>query len=63
VRASYQPSSSAINIVPPREITAMTFSLLRAEENVPEGRRPSSLSIVGVNGTLRSCGSFACVAG
>ena len=52
-----------MKIVPPREITAMTFSLLRGEEKVPEKRRPSCWSIVRMNGTLRSSGAFACAAG
>src|SRR4249919_3760564 len=45
-------------MVPPREMTAMTFSVLRGEAKLPENRRPSCLSTVSVNGTLRSCGSF-----
>ncbi len=44
-------------IVPVRDTTAMTVLLARADENVPEKRRPSCLSIVSVNATLLSCGS------
>src|SRR5260221_14359933 len=40
-------------------MTAITVSLLRAEENVPEKRRPSCLSMVSVNAMLLSRGSFA----
>jgi hypothetical protein len=55
VRCEYRPVgiASAIKIAPPREMTAMTFSLLRANEKVLQKRRPSWLSIVRVNGTLR----------
>src|SRR5262249_15159452 len=35
----------------------MIFSLVRGEENVPEKRRPSCLSMVTVKGTLLSRGS------
>jgi len=40
-----------------REIAATNFSLPRGEENVPENRRPSCLSMVAVNATLLSRGS------
>jgi len=39
-----------------REITATNLSLPRADENVPENRRPSCLSMVTVNATLLSRG-------
>jgi len=38
-------------------MTAITVSLPRDEENVPEKRRPSCLSIVRVNGTLLNRGA------
>ena len=44
-------------------MTAMTVSLWRADENVPEKRRPSCLSITSVKGTLVSRGSPACCLG
>src|SRR5438128_319015 len=44
-------------IVPVRDTTAITVRLARADENVPEKRRPSCLSIVSANATLLSCGS------
>ena len=51
--AKSEPSSSTIKIVPEREKTAMTVSLWRAEENVPEKRRPSCLSMTSVKATAR----------
>jgi len=62
VRCEHGPECVAVIIgkqdCAPREMTAMTRSLLRADEKVPEKRRPSCLSIVRVKGRLRSCGSF-----
>jgi hypothetical protein len=56
-----KPSASAKKIVPLREMTATTFEPPRADEKVPEKRRPSCLSIVSVKATERSSGSFAAV--
>ena len=56
-----KPSASAKKIVPLRDITATTFELPRADEKVPEKRRPSCLSTVSVKATERSSGSFTAV--
>ncbi len=43
-------------------MTAMTVSLVRADVNLPENRRPSCLSTVSVNAMLENRGSGAGVA-